>query len=100
MRFAGDEASNEYGVIENGKFHFFCFLYLPNLHKQCNMIVVPHWTFTNTKTDDAEIEWPFCIKSFSKWYVLGVHVMAGSGLRGGRPKKEETVRKSTVEIQL
>ena len=30
--FAGDGASNESGVVENGDFRFFRSLYLPNLH--------------------------------------------------------------------
>jgi len=56
--FAGEGASNESAVSENGDFRFFCSLYLPNFLTQGYNYyiesVVPLWLFTDSKIDDLE----------------------------------------------
>jgi len=39
-RFAGEVASNESGVVENGDFRFFRSLYLSNFHTQKATIII------------------------------------------------------------
>jgi len=87
--FAGEGASNEWGVVVNGDFRFFRSLYLLNLHIQghnyhivlCSPLVALHWRRNG---------WP--------WMTLNGHFALKSGSNSGSNGlafclSEKTVRK-------